>query len=354
VNGSTSRDAARPLTTRDQEKTMTVNSPSTDPENSYSGEDDTSPRDRIQPVCAHSDQPLIERPLPNKPASSEARAVDDEIARSNRQPIKKTRPARKQSRKDLARSDADIPGADYLSRNRAERPDLMRTPQIAVSTWPIMERIGILGLMVVWVASASVLLVSYWESLPDSAPPSSSLAWRAGPLPSVQAREVGSIMIDDRTGTAGGLVQVSSPGESPTESQQTATGPMPPIPPARETLPTATAAPIAVPSPTAPAPSEPPDGLANDGISRLMKRGQDFLNEGDFAAARLLFERAANAGSAEAALALGSTYDPSVIKQLGAVSVSPGPNRALKWYATAADRGSSDAVDRYADLMRAR
>ena len=337
---------------RDQEKTMTVNSPSTDPENSYGSEGDTSPWDQIQPVCGYSDQPPIERPLPNKPANSEARAVDDEIALSNRQPIKKTRPARKQSRKDLARSEADFP--NHLSRNRAQRPDLMRTPQIAVPTWPIMERIGILGLMVVWVASASVLLINYWESLPDGAPPSSSLAWRAGPLPSVQAREVGSIMIDDRTGTVGGLVQVSSPGESPTESQQTATGPMPPIPPARDTLPTATAAPIALPSPTAPALSELPDGLANDGISRLMKRGQDFLNEGDFAAARLLFERAANAGSAEAALALGSTYDPSVIKQLGAVSVSPDPDRALKWYATAADRGSSDAMDRYADLMRAR
>jgi TPR repeat protein len=89
-------------------------------------------------------------------------------------------------------------------------------------------------------------------------------------------------------------------------------------------------------------------------MSRLIMRGQDFLNQGDFAAARLLFERAADGGSAEAAMALGSTYDPAVIKKLGAVAVTPDVERALKWYATAADRGSFDAAERYANLMQAR
>jgi hypothetical protein len=94
--------------------------------------------------------------------------------------------------------------------------------------------------------------------------------------------------------------------------------------------------------------------LDDNEIQMLIKRGNNLFKDGDFAAARLLFERAANAGSAEAALALGSTYDPSVIKQLGAVSVTPDLDRALKWYETAADRGSADAADRYANLMRAR
>jgi hypothetical protein len=94
--------------------------------------------------------------------------------------------------------------------------------------------------------------------------------------------------------------------------------------------------------------------LDDNEIQTLIKRGNNLFKDGDFAAARLLFERAASAGSAEAALALGSTYDPSVIKQLGAVSVTPDLDRALKWYETAADRGSADAVDRYANLMRAR
>jgi TPR repeat protein len=113
----------------------------------------------------------------------------------------------------------------------------------------------------------------------------------------------------------------------------------------RDILPTATAVPQSA------VPSDPAVRLET---SRLIKRGQDFLNAGDFAAARVLFKRAADAGSAEAALALGSTYDPSVIKQLGAISVKPDIDRALKWYATAADRGSAEAADQFANLMGAR
>ena len=88
--------------------------------------------------------------------------------------------------------------------------------------------------------------------------------------------------------------------------------------------------------------------------TRLIKRGKDFLAQGNFASARLLFKRAADAGSAEAALALGSTYDPSVIKQLGAVSITPDIDGALKWYETAADRGSAEAAGLFANLMRLR
>jgi TPR repeat protein len=91
--------------------------------------------------------------------------------------------------------------------------------------------------------------------------------------------------------------------------------------------------------------------LDDNEIQMLIKRGNNLFKDGDFAAARLLFEQAANAGSAEAALALGSTYDPSVIKQLGAASVTPDLDRALKWYDTAAVRGSADAADRYANLI---
>jgi TPR repeat protein len=94
--------------------------------------------------------------------------------------------------------------------------------------------------------------------------------------------------------------------------------------------------------------------LDSDEMTRLIKRGKDFLAQGNFASARLLFKRAADAGSAEAALALGSTYDPSVIKQLGAVSITPDIDGALKWYKTAADRGSAEAANLFANLMRLR
>jgi len=71
---------------------------------------------------------------------------------------------------------------------------------------------------------------------------------------------------------------------------------------------------------------------------------------GDFAAARVLFERAANAGSAEGAQSLGSTYDPLVIKRLGALMVKPDIETARKWYQLAADRGSAAAKLQLANL----
>ena len=137
--------------------------------------------------------------------------------------------------------------------------------------------------------------------------------------------------------------------------------PMQPIPPASDTLPATNAAPpatnaapISVPQSATPAPNRPAVQLDSDEMTRLIKRGKDFLAQGNFASARLLFKRAADAGSAEAALALGSTYDPSVIKQLGAVSITPDIDGALKWYETAADHGSAEAAGLFANLMRLR
>jgi hypothetical protein len=124
--------------------------------------------------------------------------------------------------------------------------------------------------------------------------------------------------------------------------------PIQPIPPASDTLPATNAAPISVPQSATRAPND------SDEMTRLIKRGKDFLAQGNFALARLLFKRAADAGSAEAALALGSTYDPSVIKQLGAVSITPDIDAALKWYQTAADHGSAEAAGLFANLMRLR
>ena len=42
----------------------------------------------------------------------------------------------------------------------------------------------------------------------------------------------------------------------------------------------------------------------------LMEKGHVLMRSGDIASARLLFQRLANAGIADAALALAATYDP--------------------------------------------
>jgi hypothetical protein len=108
---------------------------------------------------------------------------------------------------------------------------------------------------------------------------------------------------------------------------------------------------VAVPSvPAPPSISPPPE---NREITALVKRGKDFLVNGDFASARLLLKRAAEAGSADGALALGATFDPEVIRRLGAIGAAPDIAQARDWYQKAAELGSPAAAQQLAKLSPA-
>ncbi len=85
-------------------------------------------------------------------------------------------------------------------------------------------------------------------------------------------------------------------------------------------------------------------------IATLVNRGTDLVKSGDLASARLLLRRAAEAGSASAALILGTTFDPIVIQQLGAIGVVPDVAQAHQWYEKAAALGSDAASQRLAKL----
>jgi hypothetical protein len=54
-------------------------------------------------------------------------------------------------------------------------------------------------------------------------------------------------------------------------------------------------------------------------IKLLMKQGEQLIAAGDVATARTVLQRAADAGDANAAMALGATYDPNVLARLGVV-----------------------------------
>jgi hypothetical protein len=83
-----------------------------------------------------------------------------------------------------------------------------------------------------------------------------------------------------------------------------------------------------------------------DELATLMKRGEDFLKNGDIASARLILRRAANAGHAQAALALGVTFDPRFLAEQGVLGFSPDVAQARAWYERAAELGSSEAARR--------
>jgi hypothetical protein len=76
----------------------------------------------------------------------------------------------------------------------------------------------------------------------------------------------------------------------------------------------------------------------------LIGRGRQFFDAGDMAAARLLFNRAALAGDATAAVAMGTTYDPAVLGMHGVRGMSADLEKARSWYEKAAGLGSPEGL----------
>jgi hypothetical protein len=83
--------------------------------------------------------------------------------------------------------------------------------------------------------------------------------------------------------------------------------------------------------------------LDPDQIKLLMKQGEQFIAAGDFVTARMAFQRAAEAGDANAAVAVGATYDPTSLAKLGAVGIGADVAKARSWYQKAEKLGSPDA-----------
>jgi hypothetical protein len=361
-----------------------MNSPSKHPGDSDSEPDYAPPwaRNQIRPMFAHSASLPVEKRTPSELISGGGRTLGDDPA--------------------------------WLRRDL--EPDVVPEPPAGFADfWPIVMRLGIVCGIAAMVAGAVVVLfsgksaVGVQESVRAKTPPP-SIASASSTLPSVQSPGIVPAVLDDKSANAADSAppvqtppaqpqpqSAPPPAEAPAIAQPApqviATAPTnstpasvepPPVPavnlpapavnppapaanpPASEVTPPAQAAPSPAPNPaTSPAPSpasqpaavppapRPAVTLDNDEIVRLIARGKDLLNDGDFAAARLLFERAASAGSAEAALALGSTYDPLVIKRLGAVAVTPDLAKARKWYQFAADHGSAAASLQLANLAHA-
>ena len=85
-------------------------------------------------------------------------------------------------------------------------------------------------------------------------------------------------------------------------------------------------------------------------VADLISHGKKMIAVGYFAGARAYFKRAAEAGSAEAALAVGATYDPVFIEQLRAHGIKPEPEQATSWYERARGLGLENPDEHIADL----
>jgi hypothetical protein len=98
-----------------------------------------------------------------------------------------------------------------------------------------------------------------------------------------------------------------------------------------------------VPSLTSPPPADP-KRLETQRV--LMARGDAMLAQKNISAARLLFERAAEAGVGAAAFRLGNTYDPEYLTSHTLIGIKPDPVQAKLWYQKAAALGEPQAIER--------
>jgi hypothetical protein len=145
---------------------------------------------------------------------------------------------------------------------------------------------------------------------------------------------------------------VQAPAPQPPAAQ--APAPQPPAPAQRveRTPPVQTAErtpPVQQRVERAPQPA-PTRSLDSAEVDVLVKQGQQFVAAGDFVTARLVFQRAAEAGNAAAALALGASYDPVVLSRLGVRGVDADVGKARAWYQKAKEFGAPDADRRLSTL----
>ena len=76
-------------------------------------------------------------------------------------------------------------------------------------------------------------------------------------------------------------------------------------------------------------------------LTQLHAKGMELLQRGDLDAARKYFERAADAGHAQSALALAETYDPYEFARLKVFGLQPNLSLARKWYVRAQELGAN-------------
>jgi hypothetical protein len=86
--------------------------------------------------------------------------------------------------------------------------------------------------------------------------------------------------------------------------------------------------------------------LDPEAVKLLMRQGEQFIAAGDLVTARQVFRRAAEAGDAAAALAMGASFDPSFLAKLGMRGSGADVDKARSWYEKAKSFGSPDAPHR--------
>ena len=250
---------------------------------------------------------------------------------------------------------ADAPRRRYGAELTARRTNLPRSLEPERMAPPPLKAGGDKWRLAAYtlVASIFVAAISYylaaggWTSQPQPQLAAGPRMASAEPMVTRQssadmaAQERGSITAhddDEREASA-----QDEPAPEPAVTQP------PEIPAGREKVAMLQPAEIAVqPAPVAsPPPSRAIRMLDPEAIKLLLKQGEQFIAAGDLVTARTVLQRAAEAGDAAAAIALGATYDPGVLARLGVVGMGGADvDKARSWYKKAESFGSPEAARR--------
>jgi hypothetical protein len=231
---------------------------------------------------------------------------------------------------------APVPGlapVDASGRRQSERfGDGFRSPRSLEPERLPRRNIGApVGIVV---ASILVAIIAYYFAVGGWAPPS-----EPAPGPQTASSDppvVAPLQHDDRATSA----------QSEISSQRTKSS-QPARSPGGETV---AMLQLAEPGAQVPPANKATRVLDPEEIKLFMKQGEQFIAAGDVVTARIVVQRAAEAGDADAAVALGGTYDPIVLANLGVAGLGANVEKARVWYQKAESLGSSEATRRLAIL----
>jgi len=181
-----------------------------------------------------------------------------------------------------------------------------------------------------------IAAVALARSPPEAAPIGDEISNAAQPEPTVTRG-----LLPVETGPGGPADAIAAEPKAPEQPQEVSATPSDPAPGPIG----AKAAEASSPPPTTvAAPPKPVRSAAE--IALMMERGRVLFDAGDLAAARLFFRRAANAGDATAALAMGATYDPDVLSKRFIRGIEADAREARMWYERARELGSPEGPRR--------
>jgi hypothetical protein len=195
--------------------------------------------------------------------------------------------------------------------------------------------------------------------LPAAFQPSQAAAPR--PVSVLRRASTSPVAVAPRpAGTALSLPSRLAPAPTPSSRAPLSRAPSSRVTSSRATSSRATSSRAAL-SPTAsspatsprPAPPTPAQSAAQRRAGEGLRQAGDMrIVEGDIASARLFYERAADAGDAQAALDLGNSFNPALLKRLGVLGMQGDVAAAARWYRRARILGDPDARQALQTLLR--